>query len=188
MDDRGEAAFATLSAAERNSRSVQFTYEDKEGTRTSRTVDPYGFIVSSGRVYCVAYDHARNDMRTFAVDNITDATTLTKTFNKPQSFDVESFGSNSISGVLHHGNGSSTDVRVRFDARVAKAAVAARVVADREIERREDGSVDIKYRVADSDELVRWVLGWGPQAEIVSPDPVRLRAAELVGQISQRYN
>jgi predicted DNA-binding transcriptional regulator YafY len=186
MDDRGERAFSLLSAAERSSRSVQFVYDDKEGVQTTRTVDPYGFIVSSGRIYCVAYDHARKDMRTFAIDNVGDVTVLAKTFTKPHDFNVEQYAATSISGVLH--GGSATDVRVRFDARVAKAAVAARVVADRKIENHDDGTVAISYRVADADELVRWVLGWGAQAEILEPANVRTRAAQLVGQIAARYN
>ncbi len=53
---------------------------------------------------------------------------------------------------------------MRFAKRVAKAAAAARVVSDRTITRKRDGSVEIAYRVADADELVRWVLGWGAQA------------------------
>ena len=57
--------------------------------------------------------------------------------------------------------------------------MAARIVADRKIEQRRDGSAEITYRVADVDELVRWVLGWGAQAEIVAPDAVRARIAAL---------
>ncbi|MHB8146395.1 MAG: helix-turn-helix transcriptional regulator [Vulcanimicrobiaceae bacterium] len=185
LDEQGERAFALLSAAERVSRSVQFAYEDKEGNRTSRTVDPYGFILSSGRVYCVAHDHNRRERRTFAVDNIHDPNVLAKTFAKPRDFNIEEFAAESISGVLH--GGQATHVRVRFDARVAKAAIAARVLAGREIDRQSDGSVEISYRVADTDELVRWVLGWGAQAEVLAPDDVRARAAALVDEMAARY-
>ena len=91
----------------------------------------------------------------------------------------------SISGVLH--NDSTIEVRVRFAKRVAKAAAAARVVSDRTITRKRDGSVEIVYRVADADELVRWVLGWGAQAEIVEPQSARDRIAELAGEIAAKY-
>lgn len=185
LDEQGERAFALLSAAERASRSVQFEYEDKEGNRTTRTIDPYGFILSTGRVYCVAYDHGRREQRTFAVDNIHHPDVLGSTFTKPQDFNIEEFAAESISGVLHGSH--TTHVRVRFDARVAKAAIAARVLAGREIDRHSDGSVEISYRVADTDELVRWVLGWGAQAEVLAPDEVRLRAAALVDEMAKRY-
>ncbi|HET9029603.1 MAG TPA: WYL domain-containing protein [Candidatus Aquilonibacter sp.] len=185
MDEAGEAALRVFSAAERASRSVEFVYQDKEGKRSTRTADPYGFIVSSGRIYCVAYDHARRDKRVFAVDNVSEPRMLTSTFVKPADFDVEAYAAASISGVMH--GHDTTAVRVYFAPRVAKAAVAARVVAERQIVRNDDGSVHIEYRVADVDELVRWVLGWGAQAEIVGPADVRERMASLVNEITTKY-
>jgi predicted DNA-binding transcriptional regulator YafY len=185
LDEQGERAFALLSSAERASRSVRFTYLDKEGKSSSRMVDPYGFIINAGRVYCVAYDHNRRDKRTFAVDSVSEPVMLARTFVRPNGFNVEAYAAASISGVLH--SDETTVVRVRFAPRVAKAAIAARIVADREIERFEDGSAEIAYSVADVDELVRWVLGWGTQAEIVEPPSVRNRIASLATEISAKY-
>jgi predicted DNA-binding transcriptional regulator YafY len=185
LDRKGERAFARLSAAERSSRSVRFTYSDKEGKRSKRTADPYGFIINAGRVYCVAYDHSRRDKRTFAVDSISEPVVLARTFVRPAGFNVESYAAASISGVLH--SDKTSEVRVRFAPRVAKAAVAARVVAEREVTRCRDGSAEIIYRVADLDELVRWVLGWGAQAEIVAPPAARARAGALAREIAAKY-
>lgn len=185
LDSTGERAFALLSSAERNSRTAAFSYRDKEGNGTARTVDPYGFIIHAGRVYCVGYDHGRKDMRTFAIDSISDTVVLSKTFVKPADFNVERYAGESISGVLH--TGETQEVRVRFAARVAKAAAAARVVSERRIEPHDDGSVEIAYRVADVDEVIRWVLGWGPQAEVVYPASARVRIAELAREISAKY-
>ncbi|MBV8152888.1 MAG: WYL domain-containing protein [Candidatus Eremiobacteraeota bacterium] len=185
LDGQGERAFALLSSAERSSRTAAFSYRDKEGNRSARTVDPYGFIIHAGRVYCVGYDHGRKDMRTFAVDSVGDIVVLAKTFVKPADFSVERYAGESISGVLH--TGESHEIRVTFAPRVAKAAAAARIVSDRRIEKRADGSVEIAYRVADVDELIRWVLGWGAQAEIVSPPSARARIAELAREITSKY-
>jgi predicted DNA-binding transcriptional regulator YafY len=185
LDERGERAFQLLSSGERASRSVRFAYRDKEGKESTRTVDPYGFIINAGRVYCVAYDHTRHDKRTFAVDNVGDAVVLSQTFIRPSDFNVEAYAAASISGVLHADE--TTEVCVRFAPRVAKAAAAARVVAEREVRQNEDGSVEIAYQVADVDELVRWVLGWGAQAEILTPPTARTSIAALAHQISAKY-
>ena len=67
---------------------------------------------------------------------------------KPTDFDVEAYAASSISGVL--AGGETTEVRVRFDKRVAKAATAARVVADRKIERVDDGGVEERIASATS--------------------------------------
>lgn len=185
LDEQGEKIFGLLSSAERSSRSVAFTYQDKEGNRSKRSADPYGFIVNGGRVYCVAYDQSKRGMRTFAVDNMADLTVSAHTFTKPQNFSVQDFASSSISGVLN--SAQVTEVRVRFAPRVAKAAIAARIVEDRAVNRQSDGSVEIAYRVSDVDELVRWVLGWGPQAEVTGPDAVRARIRMLTAEIAAKY-
>ena len=185
LDRSGERAFGLLSSAERNSRTVAFSYLDKENNASARTVDPYGFVIHAGRVYCVGYDHARKDMRTFAVDSVSDPVVLAKTFVKPSDFSIEQYASGSISGVLN--TGEMRDVRVRFAPRVAKAAIAARVVSERQVLRCEDGSAEITYRVGDADELVRWVLGWGAQAEILSPSSARSRIAEFAKEIAGKY-
>lgn len=185
LDAAGEKAFGLLAAAERSSRSVQFVYQDKEGNRSKREADPYGFVVNSGRVYCVAYDHGRRDMRVFAIDSVSEIDVLAHTFVKPHDFDVDAFAAASISGVMH--GGEATAVRVRFAPRVAKAAAAARVVADRQIAHFEDGGVEIEYRVNDLDELARWVLGWGAQAEIVAPEAARSRIASLASEVAEKY-
>jgi predicted DNA-binding transcriptional regulator YafY len=185
LDEPGERAFARLSAGERASRSVRFKYSDKEGKRTRRTVDPYGFVINAGRVYCVAYDHTRRDMRTFAVDSVSEPVVLASTFVRSSAFNIETYAAASISGVMHADELS--EVRVRFAPRVAKAAAAARVVADRDVTQRDDGSVEIAYRVADVDELVRWILGWGSQAEVIGPASARSRIASLAKEISAKY-
>jgi predicted DNA-binding transcriptional regulator YafY len=148
-------------------------------------VDPYGFIINAGRIYCVAYDHTRKEKRTFAVDSVTEPSVLAQTFVRPNDFNVEAYAAGSISGVLH--NEQTTEVRVSFAPRVAKAATAARIVADFHVEHRADGSTEIAYRVADVDELVRWVLGWGAQAEILGPDTVRVRVAAVAAEIAKKY-
>lgn len=185
LDERGERTFSRLSAAERASRSVTFSYLDKNGACSRRSLEPYGFIINAGRVYCVGYDRDRRDKRTFAVDSIDDLDVSAKTFVRPSDFRIEDYAGGSISGVMH-GEGR-TAVRVRFAPRVAKAAAAARIVAEREVERRADGSVDIVYRVSNVEELVRWVLGWGAQAEIVAPEDARTRIGALAKDIAAAY-
>jgi len=185
LDPQGERAFGLLASAERSTRSVRFVYQDKEGKRSTREADPYGFVVSAGRIYCVAFDHARHAIRTFAIDNVSEVDVLAQTFVKPQDFDVDVFAAGSISGVMH--GGEATAVRVRFAPRVAKAAVAARIVAERELAHFDDGSVEIEYRVSDVEELARWVLSWGAEAEIVAPQSVRDRVASIARAIGEKY-
>ncbi|HEV2644046.1 MAG TPA: WYL domain-containing protein [Candidatus Elarobacter sp.] len=186
MDDAVERVFEQLQSAERERRRVAFGYTDKNNVRTQRRVDPYGFIVSNGRIYLVGFDHTRTDMRVFAVDNVSDVVVTPQTYEKPADFNLEAYGARSVSGVVH--GESVADVTVRFSPVVAKAATAASTVArDRQVVRRDDGGVDITYRVSDPIEIVRFSLGWGAEAEVVAPEEARRAAADIARQLAARY-
>ncbi len=186
MDDAVERVFEQLQSAERERRRVAFGYTDKNSVRTQRRVDPYGFIVSNGRIYLVGFDHTRTDMRVFAVDNVSDVAITPQKFERPADFNLEAYGAHSVSGVVH--GQSVADVTVRFSPVVAKAATAASTVArDRRVVRRDDGGVDITYRVSDPIEIVRFSLGWGAEAEVVAPEEARRAAADIARRLAARY-
>ncbi len=185
LEPESERVFEVLREAEIARRRVSFKYVDKKGARSERSVDPYGFIVSGGRVYLVGYDHGRADMRVFAVDNATAPKILPTRFEKPADFDLNTFGAYSVSGVHHAAE--PTEVTIRFSPIVAKAARRARVAPQRRVEERTDGAVEIVYAVADPLEIVRWSLGWGGEAEVIAPDDARRSAREMVHLIAERY-
>lgn len=185
LEPEVERVFEVLRDAENTRRRLHFKYVDKTGARTERSVDPYGFIVSGGRVYMVGYDHARSDMRVFAVDNVSAPKILPTRFEKPADFDLNVFGAYSLSGVRHVAE--PTEVTIRFSSIVAKAARRARVAPHRNVVEKKDGSIEIVYAVADPQEIIRWSLGWGGEAEILEPEDARASAREMVARIASHY-
>ena len=186
LEPEVERVFDVLRDAENTRRRLSFKYVDKNGARSERSVDPYGFIVSGGRVYLVGYDHNRSDMRVFAVDNVSAPKILPTRFEKPADFDLNAFGAYSLSGVRHVAE--PTDVAIQFSPIVAKAARRARVAPQRSIVEKKDGSIEIVYAVADPQEIIRWSLGWGGEAEVIAPEDARESAREMVARIARHYN
>jgi predicted DNA-binding transcriptional regulator YafY len=185
LDAERTRTFELLQSAQRAAQTVRFSYVDKRGKGTKRTADPYGFVVSGGRAYLVAHDHARGAKRVFALDAITEARLGARRFARPGDFDIEAFAARSISGLMHAEQ--PTRVTVRFSSVVANAAKADRIVRDREVTEGRDGSVDIVYDVDDPAELVRWTLRWGEEAEVLAPADVRAAARAVVEAIARRY-
>lgn len=185
LDPERDAIFRILQRAQLDRQSVRFSYLDKRRHGSKRHVDPYGFVVWSGRVYLVAHDRGRGAKRVFALDGISDARIAPQRFTMPSDFDIEAFAARSVSGIMH--GGPALHVTVRYSPVVARAATADRVVRERTIEERPDGSVEIVYTVADAAEFVRWTMKWGPEAEILDPLEVRASAADLAREILGRY-
>jgi predicted DNA-binding transcriptional regulator YafY len=61
-----------LADAARRKRRVTARYTSHGGAETSREITPYGVVVHAGRWYLAAYDHDREDLRTFRVDRLRD--------------------------------------------------------------------------------------------------------------------
>ncbi len=78
---------ATLSGAVRMNRSVSISHRAFNGEVTTRMIDPYSVVYRVGRWYTVGYCHLRQDIRTFRIDRILDATLFDETFNRPADFD-----------------------------------------------------------------------------------------------------
>lgn len=185
LDGERSAYFDLLQRAQAQRQSVRFDYVDKAGKRSERHVDVYGFVVSGGRVYAVAHDRGRGAQRVFALDNVASVKIAPQRYSIPDDFDIEKFTGSSVSGIMSAGE--ITHVVVRFSPVVTRAARADRVVRERTIVDRADGSIEIDYAVADPIEFVRWCMKWGAEAEILSPVAVRAMAAEIARAIVARY-
>ena len=61
---------ATMSAAARDRLMLRFRYDDRQGRKSLREVEPYGLVHTGHRWYLVAWDLARDDWRTFRLDRV----------------------------------------------------------------------------------------------------------------------
>jgi predicted DNA-binding transcriptional regulator YafY len=59
-----------LAEAIRRRKRVHMRYRTFEGEETQRELSAHGLVVHSGRWYLAAFDHGRDDMRTFRVDRM----------------------------------------------------------------------------------------------------------------------
>jgi predicted DNA-binding transcriptional regulator YafY len=79
----------TLAEAARRARRVAARYTSHNGTETQRELSPYGVVVHQARWYLAAYDHTRDDLRTFRVDRMMDVRIGGAGRERPERFDAE---------------------------------------------------------------------------------------------------
>jgi predicted DNA-binding transcriptional regulator YafY len=63
-------AVLLLADAIRRRRRLRSAYRSFSGAESEREISPHGLVVHSGRWYLAAYDHTRDDLRTFRVDRM----------------------------------------------------------------------------------------------------------------------
>src|SRR5579883_3236015 len=89
----------TLCAAALQQRRVTLRYRAYGSAETERDLDPYGLVYRSGFWYVAGYCHLRDDLRTFRLDRIIQATIQNTMFTRPADFDCLAFVLRSISNT-----------------------------------------------------------------------------------------
>jgi len=158
--------FDALARAVAQRRQLELQYR-KPGQKTEpRVVDPYHLANINGEWYLFAFDHARNDIRTFAPARIQSAKVTGKTFERSQKFSLEkrlrdSFG-------VHSGEGQY-QVAIKFAPRVADYIREKKWHPSQSIREFKDGSLELKMKLSSLPEIQRWVLSWGGDAKVLHP-------------------
>jgi predicted DNA-binding transcriptional regulator YafY len=86
-----------LAEAIRRRRRLRLGYRSYAGDVTRRELSPHGLVVHSGRWYLAAYDHGRDDLRTFRVDRMRRASFARESaVEPPEGFDAVAYISRSL--------------------------------------------------------------------------------------------
>jgi proteasome accessory factor C len=161
---------ALLTDAARLRRRCRIVYAAPEGGEpTDRRIDPYTLLTSEGRWYVVGHCHLRAAIRVFRVDRMLDAAPLEETFTVADGFDPAEY----VTGGRVFRADEFLDVEVRFS-----AAIARWIEEKGPVERQADGSVIVRYSVADPAWIVGHVLAHGADAEVLAPPEIRARVRE----------
>lgn len=139
-----------------------------------RLIHPHVVAHAEGRWYVVGWCETSGGGRAFRLDRIVDARLTSRGFEpSADDVDVEAFLQG---GRVYHGH-QETEVLVRY------SPVVARWVAEwaPAPEPGEDGDLVVRHRVADPEWMVRHVLTYGGEAEVVEPEEVRRMVAAALG-------
>lgn len=147
--------------------AVRFDYRAASGEATTRTIDPYGVVQRRGAWYLVGRDHDRDALRAFRLERLASrprAVGETRAFDVPDGLDLVA----AVSGPTTEG----VEILAAFAPAVAWEATRRGQL----VRERPDGTVEVRFPDADPDRLLPWILGFGPDAEVLAPAEVRERA------------
>ena len=161
---------ATLNDAVLQHRRVSIEYRTgRTGETKTRSLAPYHVWYHGGGLYVIGHDDLSDEIRTFAIDRILEATETSEAFEVPSDFDFDAYTASSFGVVAE----PAEQVRIRFD-RSRATEIAERVWhPSQKLHPNEDGSVELELEVGTGIELKSWVLSFGQSAEVLSPPSLR---------------
>lgn len=171
---------ARLSAAAATGKRVEFDYTNSLGDTGPHTLEPYGLFLHDGRWYAVGRDHAKDEVRTYAVTRMAAVTVnslkpRTPDFERPSDFDVALFARL----PFQYGPPDAEFIaQISIDPSIAWRA-AALSAGRGELESREDGSLLWRVSARSASRLLRFVIENGPGLSVTAPSdlPETLRNA-----------
>ena len=175
-----------LQVAIEDGRVVRLRYRaEREATATGREVHPLGWIYHHGALYLIALDPASARVKHYKVDRVEAAEALDGGFRRPEGFDMESHLAASF-GVYQR-DGPATTVTVRFAPAAARYVRESRWHACERLTLEPDGGVLAEFRLSSTEELKRWVLGFGAKAVVLEPERLRREIAEELRALAAAY-
>jgi predicted DNA-binding transcriptional regulator YafY len=165
-----------IAEAVRRRRSLEIGYTRRDGTPSTREIDPLGLVARRGRWYVPARDRGRGELRTFRADRITRATIGGPAEPPEPGFDPAAHVVEMLARLPW-----AWEIEVHLDAPVSE--IAARVPATlAELEAEESGT-RLKMR-ADSLDWVAGVLaGLGADFRVIRPDELREHLETLASRL-----
>jgi len=160
-----------LTKAITRAHTIQMRYFSASRNAASRReVDPYRLRYVAGGLYLIAYCHWRKDVRMFAVERIKSLTLTDHPYQMPLHFDLEAY----VEDALVVMQGKQIEVELLFNKMTAAWAKDRLWHASQQTKKLKDGRLRMTLTVADTRELVGWVLSFGSGVRVVQPDSLRM--------------
>lgn len=151
---------------------------------TERVIEPWDVTFAKEAIYLLGFCRLRQALREFRLDRMQECRLLDELVAVPpdrgRSQWESAFGTEIGSHVF--------TVVVRFDAAVAYRVKGRNWHATQRFEPLPDGGAIFRAEVSSRIEVVRWVLSYGPYAELLEPADLRQKLREQLAAAGQRYD
>jgi proteasome accessory factor B len=159
--------FDRICKATAKSRQLKILYKKPNHKPEERTIDPYQIANINNEWYLYAFDYKQQDIRSFVPARIEAAEITGKVFVRPTSFSLDNYLSSSF-GVFK-GN-ESYDIRIKFSKNVVPLIKEKNWHPTQKIKELKNGEVELRMSLSHLTDIKRWILSWGSQAKVLSPD------------------
>ena len=174
-------------------RAIRFKYFEYTVTKEHRirrngdwyVVSPFALMWDDENYYMVAWDADAGSLKHYRVDKMLEITALKDARKGKEAFaevDMAAYAKKTF-GMF---TGQDRSVRLRFK-NILAGAVFDRFGRDVMLIPDGEDHFVVTLDVAVSPQFYSWVFGFGTDVEILSPDDIRERAADLAQQIADQY-
>jgi proteasome accessory factor B len=189
-DPEGTRRLHVLTQAWAERRVVELTYDAStyDPARESRRarVRPYLIEPSTEThaLYLIGFDETKDAVRTFKLERIRSLAVTADRFDAPPDGVIEEALERAW-GII--ADQEPVDVVLRFGPAVARRVAETTWHPTQVTAGASDGSLMWRATVSGTVEIRAWILSWGPDVEVVAPEPLRAEVAGLLEAAAAGY-
>jgi predicted DNA-binding transcriptional regulator YafY len=175
----------TLIESASNTRSCNVTYNAfTKGSAKTYTVEPLKFIHHRGGLYIIVRIPRHDTIIALAIERIQAIEVSNKTFVPVEDDKINSL----LNLVFDLTFDDLIRAVIRFTPRVTPYIAERRWSGRQELELHKDGSCTLTITTTGKIDLISWLLSWGPDARVLSPDFFRQQIEEKIKAMAAVYN
>lgn len=162
------------------------SYESfSSGTVRTYQIHPLTIFEHNGGLYSFVYQPYYEKVIILAIERIKSIQVIDEHFDTPQGFDAEKRLSDPFGIVLSE---APFIASILFDEDQAPYIMERDWPEGTEIEEWDSGSVVLNIETAGGYELKKWIMGFGPAAEVLEPKWLRDEISSDIKKLSDRYS
>ena len=152
-----------------NKWQIRFSYQKFwEEEISQRTADPYGLKEFKNRWYVMAKDNKDGNIKSFALDRLTNLEITNSKFEFPTDYSIEE-NYRYCFGIIHPNDEVPQDIILSFDLTQGKYVKALPLHATQQILIDNDEELQIKLKLCISHDLVMELLSFGDNMKVLQP-------------------
>jgi predicted DNA-binding transcriptional regulator YafY len=178
--------FSQVRSAIQHRRALRCRYESlNTGTDDDEfLLWPYMLSFDHRAWYVIGLHEKRGEVRRLKLNRFTAITTTNQPYTIPKDFSMQAYRGKAWRMI----RGDQTfNVTIDFDATVAETVADTNWHPTQQIDDHPDGSITFRCEVDGMDEIVWWVLGYGPHAHLREPRELADCVANLSRATAEHY-
>lgn len=183
----GNEFLPLLLDAIRNNRIVTFEYSSfVTGNSKSRIVSPLLLKEYRNRWYLISFDESKKDIITFGLDRMSVLVLTDKESNKPSDFHPDNYFKFAI-GITSDNKSIPHIIVLKADNVAAKYIESQPFHSSQKIIKTGKNRTTFELNVYISEELIRTILSYGGEIEVVEPAILREQIAKRISSMVANY-
>jgi predicted DNA-binding transcriptional regulator YafY len=175
----------TVTEALLNDKQLQITYRRRgESKLVKYRIHPLALIQRGGLIYLYVRINDYEDIKIIALHRFESAEILDESTQYPDNFNIDQ---EIAKGRLDFGAGETITLKAKFNAEAGEHLFETPLCLNQLIDVQADGCLLVSADVADTPQLLWWLLALGAGIEVLEPLSLRAKVADTLNNAARLY-